>query len=175
MEDKKDIWACVGITLGGIILLISILTFNSHAKRLNDLEREVNYVEIMINSHTRTLDSLTNGPDTSFFLKSPKDGLMDALLYLEIPHPKIVYAQAILETGWFTSKGCTKDNNLFGLYKGKHHKKYTHWKESVRDYKKFISSKYIPPEDYYMFLKRINYAEDPNYNAKLKQIYKKVF
>lgn len=175
MEDKKDIWACVGITLGGIILLISILTFNSHDERLNNLEREVNYVEIMINSHTRTLDSLTNGPDTSFFLKSPKDGLMDALLYLEIPHPKIVYAQAILETGWFTSKGCTKDNNLFGIYKNGHHEDYDHWKESVRDYKKFISSKYKPNEDYYMFLKRINYAEDPNYNSKLKQIYKKVF
>ena len=175
MDEKKDIWTYAGITFGGIFLIIFILTSISFNNRLNDLEREINYTEIIINSHTRTLDSLTNGPDTSFFLESPKDGLMDALLYLEIPHPKIVYAQAILETGWFTSKGCTKDNNLFGLYKGKHHKKYDHWKESVRDYKKFISSKYKPNEDYYMFLKRINYAEDPNYNSKLKQIYKKVF
>lgn len=175
MEEKKDIWAYVGITLGGILLIVFILTSISHAKRLDNLEKEVNYIEIILDSHTRTLDSLTGGPDTSFFLKSPKDGLMDALLYLEIPHPKIVYTQAILETGWFTSKGCTRDNNLFGLYKGKHHKKYDHWKESVRDYKKFISSKYRPHEDYYMFLKRIKYAEDPNYNSKLKQIYKKVF
>lgn len=175
MEEKKGIWAYVGITLGGILLIIFELTSISNNKRLDNLEKEVNYVEIILDSHTRTLDSLTDSPDTSFFLKSPKDGLMDALLYLEIPHPKIVYAQAILETGWFTSKGCTKDNNLFGLYKGKHHKKYDTWKESVRDYKKFISSKYKPNEDYYMFLKRINYAEDPNYNSKIKQIYKKVF
>ena len=175
MDEKKDIWTYAGITFGGIFLIIFILTSISFNNRLNDLEREINYTEIILDSHTRTLDSLTGGPDTSFFLKSPKDGLMDALLYLEIPHPKIVYVQAILETGWFTSKGCTKDNNLFGLYKGKHHKKYDHWKESVRDYKKFISSKYKPNEDYYMFLKRINYAEDPNYNSKLKQIYKKVF
>ena len=175
MEEKKDIWAYVGITFGAILLVIFVLNSISYGNRLDNLEREVNYVEIMLNSHTRTLDSLTGGPDTSFFLKSPKDGLMDALLYLEIPHPKIVYTQAILETGWFTSKGCSKDNNLFGLYKGKHHKKYTHWKESVRAYKKNISSKYKPNEDYYMFLKRIHYAEDPNYIAKLKQIYKKVF
>lgn len=175
MEEKKDIWTYVGITFGAIFLMIFVLTSISHAKRLDNLEREVNYTEIILNSHAKTLDSLTGGPDTSFFLKSPKDGLMDALLYLEIPHPKIVYTQAILETGWFTSKGCTKHNNLFGIYEDGYHKKYTHWKESVRAYKKFISSKYKPNEDYYMFLKRIHYAEDPNYNSKLKQIYKRVF
>ena len=175
MEERKDIWTYAGITFGAIFLLIFVLTSISHAKRLDNLEREVNYTEIILNSHTRTLDSLTGGTDTSFFLKSPKDGLMDALLYFEIPHPKIVYTQAILETGWFTSKGCTKHNNLFGIYEDGYHKHYDHWKESVRAYKKYISSKYRPNEDYYMFLKRIHYAEDPKYIAKLKQIYKKIF
>ena len=32
-----------------------------------------------------------------FFTQSPKDGLMEALIYYKIKFPKIVYAQAILE------------------------------------------------------------------------------
>ena len=32
-----------------------------------------------------------------------------------IKHPKIVLAQAILETGWFKSSVCRKKHNLFGL------------------------------------------------------------
>ena len=33
-----------------------------------------------------------------------------------IRHPKIVLAQAILETGWFTSPVCRNKHNLFGLH-----------------------------------------------------------
>ena len=134
--------------------------------KIKNLEREVNYTEIVVESHLKE-----HHPDTSFFLDSPKEGLMDALLYYEIPHPDIVYAQAILETGWFTS--CSH-NNLFGLSPGGKHKKYNHWKESVQAYKKYISSKYDGNEDYFVFLERIKYAEDPKYTFKLKQILKKL-
>lgn len=103
------------------------------------------------------------------FLKcSPKEGLMCALKYYNVKHPKIVYAQAVLETGNFTSKGCTKDHNLFGLMRKGKHVKFKHWSESVEAYKKWIQHKHKPNENYYKFLTRIGYASDPNYISKLK-------
>lgn len=111
----------------------------------------------------------------AFYDKSPQDGLWEALLFYDIKHPEIVYAQALLETGYFKSKGCTRDNNLFGLYnsKKKRYHKFDHWAESVVKYKEWIQYRYKPPNDYYEFLRKIHYAEDPTYITKLKQIVKK--
>ena len=41
-----------------------------------------------------------------------------------IKHPKIVLAQAILETGWFRSPLCRNRHNLFGLTNPKTRKYY---------------------------------------------------
>jgi uncharacterized FlgJ-related protein len=43
------------------------------------------------------------------------DRLYAALQKYGIRYPKIVLAQAILETGYFTSRVCLDKNNLFGL------------------------------------------------------------
>lgn len=124
--------------------------------------------------------NVTSPPDTItsvpvFMDKTAKEGLADALKYYDIHHSDIVYAQAILETGHFKSVGCLEHNNLFGLYnsKAKRYCRFNHWTESVVAYKEWIQRRYKPPEDYYKFLSRIHYAEDPTYIAKLKQIVKK--
>jgi flagellum-specific peptidoglycan hydrolase FlgJ len=88
-----------------------------------------------------------------------------------IPHPNIVLAQARLETGNFKSDRCRRDHNLFGMKHGRRYAKYGHWRESVRDYKQRISSRY-KGGDYYAFLRRIGYASDPNYNRKVRNIVK---
>lgn len=108
----------------------------------------------------------------SFFTKSPKDGLKEALGYYGVYHPEIVYAQAVLETGNFKSDLCINGNNLFGLYnsKEKEYYKFDNWTESVEAYIDYIQYKYKPPNDYYQFLDNIGYAEDPNYVNKLKKI-----
>ena len=87
-----------------------------------------------------------------------------------VPHAEIVLAQARLETGNFTSRRCKVDKNLFGMKKGKHYAKYRHWRESVKDYKERISSRYKRGENYYAFLKRIGYAEEREYTQKLQKI-----
>ena len=106
--------------------------------------------------------------------KSPQDGLLEALRYYGIKHPDIVYAQAILETGYFKSSVCQNSNNLFGLYDSKVGKYYRfkHWTESVIAYKNYIQNKYKSDSSYYEFLESINYAEDPHYIKKLKTIIK---
>ena len=88
-----------------------------------------------------------------------------------IPHPHIVLAQARLETGNFRSDRCRRDHNLFGMKRGRRYAKYSNWRESVKDYKQRISSRY-KGGDYYAFLRRIGYASDQNYIGKVKHIVK---
>ena len=109
-----------------------------------------------------------------FFSQTPKEGLEEALSYYGLEHKDIVYAQAILETGHFKSKVCLKYNNLFGLYnsKEKRYCRFNHWTESVVAYKEWIQKKYQPPNNYYVFLEEINYAEEKSYTRLLKEIVK---
>lgn len=91
------------------------------------------------------------------------------LAKLDVPHQNIVLAQAKLETGNFKSSVCKSHNNLFGLRKGNRYRRYDHWTNCVKDYKRLISSRYNDGS-YYKFLKDIGYAEDPSYIEKLKQL-----
>ena len=93
------------------------------------------------------------------------------LVKQNIPHHKIVLAQARLETGNFTSRRCKVDHNLFGIKHGKRYAKYRTWQDSVKDYKERISSRY-KHGDYYLFLRKIGYASDKLYIHKLKKIAK---
>lgn len=112
--------------------------------------------------------------EPKFLSQSPQEGLEEALVYYNLEHKDIVYAQAILETGHFKSKVYLKHNNLFGLYnsKEKSYYKFKHWSESVVAYKELIQKKYKSPESYYTFLENINYAEDKNYTRLLKELVK---
>lgn len=88
-----------------------------------------------------------------------------------VPHARIVLAQARLESGNMKSAFYKRTNNLFGIKHGKRYARYSHWRESVADYKNRISSRY-KGGDYYDFLLRINYASDKLYTTKLKKIVK---
>ena len=92
-----------------------------------------------------------------------------ANLYREIVrngilYPEIVLAQAILETGWFRSSLCRDRNNLFGLTNPRTGKyfEFGHWTESVRAYYTKVQYKY-KGGNYLLWLRKIGYAEDPNY------------
>ena len=81
-----------------------------------------------------------------------------------IQYPKVVLAQAILETGWFTSPLCRNQHNLFGLTNpttGKYYE-FSHWTESVRAYYTKVQYKY-KGGNYLLWLQDIGYAEDPHY------------
>ena len=103
---------------------------------------------------------------------SPKSELPELTipnLYAEIMrngirHPKIVLAQAILETGWFTSPVCRNKHNLFGLTNPRTGKyfEFDHWTESVRAYYTKVQYRY-KGGNYLLWLRDIGYAENPNY------------
>ena len=88
-----------------------------------------------------------------------------------IRHPKIVLAQAILETGWFRSPLCRNRHNLFGLTNprtGKYYE-FNHWTESVRAYYPKVQYKYTGG-NYLLWLHKIGYAEDPRYVREVMKV-----
>ena len=103
-----------------------------------------------------------------------KENLYNELIAQGVDFPKIVLAQAILETGHFKSHACLQKNNLFGLRnKDGTYMSFDHWTDSVAAYKKFIQKYNSCPRDYYKYLQDLGYAKDPNYITKLKQIVNK--
>ncbi len=88
-----------------------------------------------------------------------------------ILYPKIVLAQAILETGWFRSSVCLNKHNLFGLTNprtGKYYE-FNHWTESVRTYYTKVQYKY-KGGNYLLWLDKIGYAEDPKYIIAVENV-----
>ena len=111
-----------------------------------------------------------------FFLedKPTPAAVLEACKYYEIQYPEIVTSQSILETGHYKSKVCLQYNNLFGLYNSKKRDYYSfnHWTESVKAYYDLVQYRY-KEGDYYAWLSKIGYAEDPNYITKVKSVQKR--
>lgn len=108
-----------------------------------------------------------------FLYDTPNDSLiLQACAYYGLKHDTIILTQAKLETGNYKSYQCRVNNNLFGLYNSSEgdYYKFNHWSESVEAYKKWIQYRLKDEEDYYFFLSRIGYAEDPDYISKLKWV-----
>lgn len=152
------------IFLGGLFFTIGY----SYNEKLTEEKDEELLESYTVKADTFALKSI------EFYNKTPEDGLMEALEYFDIKHKEIVYAQAVLETGSFTSYNCKHRNNLFGLYnsrKGEYFS-FNHWVDCVIAYKIYIQRRYNGKENYYAFLDRIGYAEAKHYNQALQHLVK---
>lgn len=100
--------------------------------------------------------------------------MLNACEYYGVKYPRIVTAQAILESNNFKSSLFKRYNNPFGLYdsKNKDYYKFNHWTDAIVAYISMVEYKY-KGGDYYEFLKRLPYAEDEKYIQKVKAVERK--
>lgn len=102
--------------------------------------------------------------------------LTDVMSEVGLSNKLFVLAQAVLETGNFSSRVCKEYNNLFGLYdsKNRDYYRFERWEDSVVGYGKMIQYRY-KGGNYLHFLKRIGYAEDPRYITKIARMAKSIY
>lgn len=152
----------------GVILIISIIMglfigYSSHH---------------WIHQYRYQDESVTLLPEHPFYLLEDvnEEVLYNTLKHYNFPNPAIITAQAIIESGNFKSRLCIENYNLFGLYNSNkmEYFKFDSWISCVFAYKRYILNKYEEGEDYYGFLQRINYAEDPEYISKVKTLENKI-
>lgn len=108
----------------------------------------------------------------------------EALEFVGIQNPEVVFKQAVLETGWFTSSSFKDYNNPFGMKEPRcretlckstelGHGSFDHWFDAVKDYKMWqdywIDTIYNT-EQYYHFLDTLPYAEAKRYTQILQQM-----
>ena len=112
--------------------------------------------------------------------------LIEKINQLNFKFPHIILAQSYQETGHYKSNIFLENNNLFGMKEAKlranlakgtnrGHAYYETWQESVIDYALYYSTylyKIRTEGEYFEYLRQ-NYAEDPTYVQRLKQIIKK--
>lgn len=93
-----------------------------------------------------------------------------------IQHEKVVLAQAILETGWFTSSVCRNKNNLFGLTNPRtgEYYEFDHWTESVKAYYTKVQYRY-KGGNYLLWLDEIGYAVKTEYVLSLIKLLEQYF
>lgn len=120
-------------------------------------------VQTVVQIDTQPIEKVQTFPsDTLKMLALNDENLMKELIRQGVKHPKIVLAQALLETGHYTSKVCKDKNNLFGLRHKKGYYCFDDWRESVKAYRDYVQYKY-KGGDYFQFLEDIGYAEDRDY------------
>ena len=158
------------------ILLVSLLSTNTYEQEANN---DVEYSLELFKEELRRsrIEQIRN---SEFSLE-----LFEELLSLhEVPYADYIVRQAILETGNFTSAIFLENNNLLGmkhprvrpttsLGSNRGHAVYFNWVESVEDYLlwlRYYKDRGWDTQDYFRFLRKVGYAEDPYYIYKLQNL-----
>lgn len=164
----------IGLALS--IAIVLVLAIGTLSDRIEELEEENDklYTEIM----AERLKCITTEEccEVNFIRSDDIDQyIYEAMGYFDVRFPDLVYAQSILETGYYSSDICIQKNNLFGLYDSakQTYRTYNYWWESVREYKILVQDKFKGEtlEDYLIFLDTLPYATDTAYITKLKDVY----
>ena len=115
-----------------------------------------------------------------------EEKFINKIKQLNLNYPHIAYAQAMLESGNFTSKIFKENNNMFGMKQARvrinlakstqyNHAYFETWEDCLLDFafhRATYFSKLKTEQDYYNYLGKY-YAEDPSYIGKLKSMVNK--
>ena len=174
-----------------VLILIALIMIGAFIfKEISDYKDSKERTEII---YDNIIDSILTSCEkidkevTEDWLKTLElnhENLELAMEFYDIEHADIVMSQALIETGHFKSYNCTKRHNLFGLVNSRQKRTeanrnryfvFNHWSESVKGYKDYVQYKFTDNKekwdnDYYVFLQRLGYAEDPTYVNKVRNL-----
>ena len=157
-----------------IILLIGLIVISiSSTKLVNAIEPEITITSVYLPFPAPIEPEITSNI------------VAETLEKYNVKFPHIVLAQALHESGRFTSKVFIKNNNLFGLKEPSSrpttalgtkngHAYYESWEMSILDYALYqaaFTRKIKKESNYLRYLNR-NYAADSIYDVKLKKYFK---
>lgn len=188
IDNKATIWKR---TAGWILvpLLFTIMYNVGIAYKLDVAKIDLREKEKVIDYVQQELVKLQQQHEFVAEVTKPITGssLVELIEQMNIQHPKIVVAQAIIESGHFKSKLFQVNHNLFGMRKAyqrpttripanidfcyESYAYYHNWQYSVFDYALWQSSfaRNLSETEYLDLLKR-TYAEDDEYISKIKTI-----
>lgn len=188
IDNKATIWKrTAGWIL--VLLLFTIMYNVGIAYKLDVAKIELRKQEKIIDYIQQELVKLQQQHEFVAEVTKPITGssLVELIEQMNIQHPKIVVAQAIIESGHFKSKLFQVNHNLFGMRKAyqrpttripanidfcyESYAYYHNWQYSVFDYALWQSSfaRNLSETEYLDLLKR-TYAEDYEYISKIKTI-----
>ena len=168
-------WVFLGV--GIFTLTLSYLTIDTMIKINNKLSVEFQVPNDIYSQYSK--DSLNNPISEKILYKH--------LLLMRAPHPEIILAQAVEESGHFTNELYKFNHNFTsmkdsqsritttGRGKGKF-KMYKDWQECVTDYifwQFTFNTDKMTDQEYLQFIGKV-YAEDTNYLSKIKDTMKKI-
>lgn len=139
------------------------------------------YTEPAAPVKVRVIEKLV--PQTVEALEFSEENLKLYMDQINLKFKHIVLAQAMIESGYFTSKIFQENHNMFGMKQAKSrqttnigvnrgHAKYASWQDCVLDYALYQArylGKVKTDEEYYSYLSN-SYAEDPNYIKKVRRL-----
>ena len=188
IDNKATIWKrTAGWIL--VLLLFTIMYNVGIAYKLDVAKIDLREKEKVIDYVQQELVKLKQQHEFVAEVTKPITGstLVELIEQMNIQHPKIVVAQAIIESGHFKSKLFQINHNLFGMRKAyqrpttripadidfcfESYAYYHNWQYSVFDYALWQSSfaRNLSETEYLDLLKR-TYAEDDEYISKIKKI-----
>lgn len=166
---QNGFWLLLGLVFGTVVtLIVTPKSNNKPTENIIRIEMVKDSVKV-VSKNKNVQVAQTTKKDSEQKKALTAANLKAELIKHNVPHANIVLAQAKLESGNFKSGLVKTHQNIFGLKKGNSYRKYSHWSECVKDYKKRISSRYNGGS-YYAFLDRIGYASHPEYTTLLKSM-----
>lgn len=176
MEDSVSLSLCSVRTKQNVCTEQSVYSIKDLKALIERYERKISARD----SATLAKSARDNKKVHSYRQWNPRElnlkNLTDVMSEVGLSNKLFVLAQAVLETGNFSSRVCKEYNNLFGLYdsKNRDYYRFERWEDSVVGYGKMIQYRY-KGGNYLHFLKRIGYAEDPRYITKIARMAKSIY
>lgn len=168
MKRDNRMQILLGLTLLVIGIIVSFGTLSG--QKNTDVEEEKFITHVIKEIEKKKKHSLTDKE------------VLDYIISLNIKFPKVVLAQAKLESGNYTSNVFVTKHNLFGMKiarqrptlakgSGNGYALYNNWKESVLDYAFMQASYYrhCSTQDAYLEALQRNYCENSSYIKHIKE------